>query len=99
MSEHKGCLTSEPNLRSESNSISESNTQTAKDQILNTNEELLANTVIIGDNMMINLVDRDYKVRRTIGISNDQKKSYYFMTNHLQPGCVKCNTITKTSNC
>lgn len=60
------------------------------------NEDLLADNVIISDDVIMKHVNQE--IHRITDISNMKKKPYYFMTDYFQPGFVKLNTIRKLSS-
>jgi hypothetical protein len=61
-----------------------------------TNEDLSCDNVTINDDVIIR--HNNNEIHRIVSISNSLKKTYYFMTDPIQPGYCKLNVTNKTSS-
>lgn len=59
------------------------------------NENLDPETIHIHDDVMVRHIK--HKMQRMVQVSNASIKPYYFMTDYLEPGTVRCNIINKKS--
>ena len=57
------------------------------------NEVLDPETIHIHDDVSVRHIK--HKIQRIVQVSNASKKPYYFMTDYLEPGTVRCNVINK----
>lgn len=65
------------------------------DQEQKRSENLLADHVAINDDVVLKHIDKE--INRVVHIYNDENKPYYFMTDYLEPGSVRCSAVKKTS--
>lgn len=59
------------------------------------NEDLSPDTVVMEDNVILKHIGKE--INRIVKITNKDKKPYYFMTETLEPGSVRCYASKKIS--
>lgn len=58
-------------------------------------EDLSADHVVVNDNVILKHIGKE--INRVVRVSNNENKPYYFLSEYLTPGSVRCSVSKKTS--